>query len=354
MKNINKMIAFGDSITAGWNGLEFVNSWVTTVNEVLNKKIDNRAFNGSTLSFRNSAHNFNQQVNDTSVLDYDLATIMFGTNDFIYYGSTLDEMKTSLKKGIENIINKNPGIVLIGILPIQSWETAADLDSKNSAGFSQNDMMDLESEIFIKYHIPVLDWRKNPVVTNENHQDFLGDGDVHPNANTYVLLGREIANFVKIKGDLPIIQYSDDVGRKAYAYTNWNAINNKPEIISKEDLQSYAMKSDLPKSISLTKGTIALISGLPTINYAYNDKLVTISFIGQMANTVTNMQGDMKVGVLTSDIPKPPFDVTASLVDISNLANIGHLKVQSDGILIINMTNAWNGDWISGTVSYAV
>lgn len=336
MKNINKMIAFGDSITAGWNGLEFVNSWVTTVNEVLNKKMDNHAFNGSTLSFRNSAHNFNQQVNDTSVLDYDLATIMFGTNDFIYYGSTLDEMKTSLKKGIENIINKNPGIVLIGILPIQSWETAADLDSKNSAGFSQNDMMDLESEIFIKYHIPVLDWRKNPVVTNENHQDFLGDGDVHPNANTYVLLGREIAKFVKIKGDLPIIQYSDDVGRKAYAYTNWNAINGKPE------------------PTSLQHGAISITEELPTINYAYNDKLVTLTLIGTVAKTAQNMQSDTQVGTLPDEIPRPPFDVTATLIDISSQSNMGHLKVQPDGVLIINMVNAWNGDWISGTVSYAV
>lgn len=143
----------------------------------------------------------------------------------------------------------------------------------------------------------------------------------------------------------PIVQYADAQGNRAYAYTHWEAIADKPNI---------ALKSELPTKVQLKTGTITVTSGLPTIQYAYNDKLVTLTFFGSIATTVPSMQGDTQVGTLVTDIPKPPFDVTASLVDISNKYNTGHLKVQPDGKLVINMTDVWNGDWISGTVSYAI
>ncbi|SCC13786.1 GH25 family lysozyme [Weissella bombi] len=157
-----------------------------------------------------------------------------------------------------------------------------------------------------------------------------------------------------VQTKIPIVQYSDNDGNRAYAYTHWDAVNGKPAILSKEDLQPYALKNDLPPKIALTKGTINLKYGLPALNYAYNDKLVTVTFIGSVEKTIQNMQGDTQIGSLSNDVPKPPFDVTASLIDISNLSNMGHLKIQPNGGLVVNMTNAWNGDWISGTVSYAI
>lgn len=51
---------------------------------------------------------------------------------------------------------------------------------------------------------------------------------------------------------IKIVQYSDDAGEKAYAYTHWNAIESKPNIALKEDipdLSNYVQKSDL---LSLT------------------------------------------------------------------------------------------------------
>lgn len=152
----------------------------------------------------------------------------------------------------------------------------------------------------------------------------------------------------------PIVQYADDKGNRAYAYTHWKAIADKPDIVTSDILQDYAKKSELPTKVQLKTGTITVTSGLPTIQYAYNDKLVTLTFFGSIAKTVPSMQGDTQVGTLATDIPKPPFSVTASLVDISSKSNMGHLKVQTDGQLVINMTDVWNGDWISGTVSYAI
>ena len=143
----------------------------------------------------------------------------------------------------------------------------------------------------------------------------------------------------------PIVQYSDETGRRAYAYTHWEAIADKPDI---------ALKSDLPTKVQLKTGTINITNGLPAIQYAYNDKLVTLSFVGSMDKSIANMTDDIQVGTLPNDIIRPLFDVSVALVDITSMSNMGHLKIQPDGKLIVNMASAWNGDWISGTVSYAI
>lgn len=152
----------------------------------------------------------------------------------------------------------------------------------------------------------------------------------------------------------PIVQYSDAKGNRAYAYTHWDAINSKPDVVVKDDLSSYALKTDIPAKVSLKTGTIAVTKGLPTLNYAYNDKLITLTFIGSVDQSIANMTGEIQVGTLPNDIIKPLFDVSVALVDITSMSNMGHLKIQPDGKLIVNMASAWNGDYISGTVSYAI
>lgn len=153
---------------------------------------------------------------------------------------------------------------------------------------------------------------------------------------------------------IKMVQYADPDGNRAYAYTHWDAINSKPEVVVKDDLSSYALKTDIPAKVSLKTGTIAVTKGLPTLNYAYNDKLVTLSFIGSIDKSIANMAGETQVGTLPNDIIRPLFDVSVALVDISSMSNMGHLKIQPDGKLIVNMASAWNGDWMSGTVSYAI
>lgn len=153
---------------------------------------------------------------------------------------------------------------------------------------------------------------------------------------------------------IKMVQYADPDGNRAYAYTHWDAINSKPEVVVKDDLSSYALKTDIPAKVSLKTGTIAVTKGLPTLNYAYNDKLVTLSFIGSVDKSIANMAGETQVGTLPNDIIMPLFDVSVALVDITSMSNMGHLKIQPDGKLIVHMASAWNGDYISGTVSYAI
>ena len=238
---LNNIIALGDSITQGWTGSSTAPSWTAQVAQVMNVPVDNVAVGGSTLTPSNTAHNFLQQITEVDFKKYSVAVVFFGINDFNYYKPALQNLKDTLATGIKQIKDANPFIEIYGILPIQSWDFVMSLSDKNSAGWSQNDMLDAESEVYKQNQVKFLDWRDNPVVTADNRTELLGDKVTHPTASTYVLLGNRIAKFIegethlvdpdKINnGKTKIVQYSDASGNKAYAYTHWQAINGKPDL----------------------------------------------------------------------------------------------------------------------------
>ena len=238
---LNNIIALGDSITQGWTGTSTVPSWKNQVAQVLNVPVDSTAVGGSTLTSGNAAHNFLQQITEVDFAEYSVAVVFFGINDFNYYKPALQDLKDTLATGIKQIKDANPFIEIYGILPIQSWEFFMSLSDPNSAGWSQNDMLDAEAEVYQQNQVKFLDWRDDPIVTADNRTELFGDGVTHPTASTYVLMGNRIAKFIGDETDLvdpttinngktKIIQYSDASGKKAYAYTHWQAIKGKPDL----------------------------------------------------------------------------------------------------------------------------
>ncbi|MGL5301497.1 MAG: SGNH/GDSL hydrolase family protein [Weissella confusa] len=193
---IRRIVALGDSITQGWDGNRTVESWWYETARRLNISIDSVAVGGSTMSGSNYGHNFVQQANQVNFANYDAAIIMFGTNDFAYYSSSLQSVKDSLSNGLNIIRRKNRNIQIFGLLPIENFRITNGQGENNSAGYSQNQLMDGERQIYQAFGIPVLDWRGNPVVKRENRYSTLGDKIVHPTAATYVQMGDRIASFV--------------------------------------------------------------------------------------------------------------------------------------------------------------
>lgn len=256
---INNIIALGDSVTQGWTGVSTVPSWTAQVSQVLGVPVDNVAVGGSTLTGGNGAHNFLQQITEVDFTAYDIVTIFFGINDFNYYKPTLTDLKDTLAKGLKQIKQANPNIEVYGILPIQSWEFFLTLNDPNSAGWTQNEMLDAEAEVYNQQQVNgVLDWREDPVVTDENRLEYLGDGVTHPNETTYVLMGDRIATFIEDHTNLinpvippdptvktPIVQYSDGNGHKAYAYTHWQGVTGKPELALKADVANMYTKKQV-------------------------------------------------------------------------------------------------------------
>ncbi len=194
---IKRVVAFGDSITQGWNGSRAVTPWTTEVAKELKIVVDNVAVGGSTMSGSNTVHNFVRQVQSTNISSYDAATVAFGTNDFAYYNSSLSSVQSALRNGIDDIKRKNPHIKIFGILPIQTWKDSRDMDTRNGAGYSQNQLADAERAVYRSYGITILDWRGSPIVTAGNHTAALGDGIVHPTANTYIKMGARIAQLIR-------------------------------------------------------------------------------------------------------------------------------------------------------------
>lgn len=50
----------------------------------------------------------------------------------------------------------------------------------------------------------------------------------------------------------PIVQYSDDKGNKAYAYTHWDAVKSKPNVALKKDIPDLAEYIKREDPITLT------------------------------------------------------------------------------------------------------
>lgn len=156
-----------------------------------------------------------------------------------------------------------------------------------------------------------------------------------------------------------IVQYADPDGNRAYAYTHWDAVEGKPAVALKSDipklpdLSGYAKKSDIPSSVSLKKGTITTTAdGIPNIAYAYNDKMVALSFRGQLETTATDASGDLQIGTLPSDVPVPWATIPGAIINVSSGATTGVLRVYANRNVYLNMSGAWTKGYYEGSVSY--
>ncbi|MFL4498444.1 SGNH/GDSL hydrolase family protein [Weissella sp. MSCH1] len=231
----NKIIALGDSITQGWSGVSSVPSWTEQVQKRLGGSVRNIAVGGSTMSGLNGEHNFVQQAKSVDFSTYDAVTIFFGANDFNYYNASLDQVRQAMESGLNYIKSKNANITIFGILPIQSFMKTMNLNDLYN-GYSQNDLMNVEADVYNRFGAKVIDWRGSPVVTPNNRYDYLGDHVLHPTAETYVKLGDKIADFIaahqptvadKVKPKPPVSQViKSDVdqwlGKVRVSITNGN------------------------------------------------------------------------------------------------------------------------------------
>lgn len=131
---------------------------------------------------------------------------------------------------------------------------------------------------------------------------------------------------------IKIVQYSDPDGNPAYAYTHWNAIAGKPNFL-------------------LEQGTIETIEGFPNINYMFNDRSMTLS-LDDMVVSATNINGE--VGVLPSGINYPALDIVTILYSTSDMASIGTLIIQTDGVIRANIVSGLNNGIVFGTINYSI
>lgn len=201
---MTKLIAFGDSIFEGWDGVKKVgdNQRIPElVGKELGWSVENWAIGGT--KYDQSYTGFPGILDQHPITGYDYAMWMYGVNNFGWPDS-LDTIKQCLQAGITKAKGQNPTAKLLVILPTQDFRWGGKtLYDINSQFWSQNQLDDLIQEVAQQNGVAFLDWRDDPVITPENCAETLGDGakGVHPTVETMAKLASRIADKLKTMGD---------------------------------------------------------------------------------------------------------------------------------------------------------
>ncbi len=200
---MTKLIAFGDSIFEGWDGVKKVgdNQRIPElVGKELGWSVENWAIGGT--KYDQSYTGFPGILDQHPITGYDYAMWMYGVNNFGWPDS-LDTIKQCLQSGIDKAKSQNPTAKLLVILPTQDFRWGGTtLYDINSQFWSQNQLDDLIQEVAQQNGVAFLDWRDDPVITPENCAETLGDGanGVHPTVATMAKLASRIADKLKTMG----------------------------------------------------------------------------------------------------------------------------------------------------------
>lgn len=200
---MTKLIAFGDSIFEGWDGVKKVgdNQRIPElVGKELGWEVENWAVGGT--KYDDSYTGFPGILDQHSIAGYDYAMWMYGVNNFGWPGS-LDSIKQCLQAGIDKAKSQSPTTKLLVVLPTQDFRWGGTtLYDINSQFWSQNQLDDLIQEVAQQNGVAFLDWRDDPVITPENCAETLGDGakGVHPTVATMAKLASRIADKLKTMG----------------------------------------------------------------------------------------------------------------------------------------------------------
>ena len=197
---MTKLIAFGDSIFEGWDGVKKVGDNQRIPEQVgkeLGWEVENWAVGGT--KYDTSYTGFPGILDQHPIKGYDYAMWMYGVNNFGWPGS-LDSIKQCLQAGIDKAKTQSPTTKLLVVLPTQDFRWGGTtLYDINSQFWSQNQLDDLIREVAQQNGVAFLDWRDDPVITPENAAETLGDGakGVHPTVATMAKLASRIADKLK-------------------------------------------------------------------------------------------------------------------------------------------------------------
>lgn len=200
---MTKLIAFGDSIFEGWDGVKKVGDNQRIPEQVgkeLGWSVENWAIGGT--KYDDSYTGFPGILDQHPIAGYDYAMWMYGVNNFGWPGS-LDSIKQCLQAGIDKAKAQSPTTNLLVVLPTQDFRWGGKtLYDINSQFWSQNQLDDMIKEVAQQNGLAFLDWRDNPVITPENCAETLGDGakGVHPTVATMAKLASRIADKLQTMG----------------------------------------------------------------------------------------------------------------------------------------------------------
>lgn len=197
---MTKLIAFGDSIFAGWNGKSQDSNdqrIPELIGQALGWEVTNTAISGAQFDDRDSG--FPNMARTHSVAGYDYAIVNFGVNNWCFPSGGVDYAARKASEGIDALKAENPNIKILLELPTEDFRNGSTtLFDLNSQGWTQNQLDDELISVAKEEGIDYYDWRPNPIITYANANEKLGDGNtgVHPTpATSKEIADRLVAKF---------------------------------------------------------------------------------------------------------------------------------------------------------------
>lgn len=193
---MTKLIAFGDSIFAGWDGKENVSA-NQRIPELIGQQLDWQVTNvaiGGT-KYDDSSNGFTAMVNKTDVTVFDYALVSYGVNNFSW-PDPLAVVKQNALNGFKALKKKNPQLKILLELPTEDFrQGSTTLFDFNQDFWNQDQLDDALIEIAKQEQIDYYDWRPNPLITYQNANQTLGDGNtgVHPTKATMKAIAQRLA-----------------------------------------------------------------------------------------------------------------------------------------------------------------
>lgn len=193
---MTKLVAFGDSIFAGWDGKENVSAnqrIPELIGQQLGWQVTNVAIGGT--KYDNSSNGFTAMVNKTDVTGFDYALVSYGVNNFSW-PDPLVVVKQNALNGFKALKKKNPQLKILLELPTEDFRQGSKtLYDVNDAFWNQNQLDDMLIDVADQEGLDYYDWRPNPIITYENANQTLGDGNtgVHPTKATMKAIAQRLA-----------------------------------------------------------------------------------------------------------------------------------------------------------------
>lgn len=210
---MTRLIAFGDSIFAGWDGKEEVPAdqrIPELIGQQLGWQVTNVAIGGT--KYDSSSNGFTAMVNKTDLTGFDYALVSYGVNNFSW-PDPLDTVKQNALNGFNALNRKNPHLRILIELPTEDFRQGSKtLYDVNNCFWNQDQLDDMLIDVANQEGIDYYDWRPDPLITYDNANQTLGDGNtgVHPTPATMRAIAQRLADKLQqmangaSKPDVPI------------------------------------------------------------------------------------------------------------------------------------------------------
>lgn len=200
---MTKLIVLGDSIMWGMTGFGSnhprANPTIPqAIGSQLGWEVDNQAISGTKYADNRDGQDFIPQVNKFDFKNYDAVLLGYGINDFDDQPyATIPQVQDAMAKGIAKIRSDNSAIKIFAELPTPSFVYGSNDGAVNGAGISQRAMYDAIEQQAQNSGCPVYDWRNDPLITYDNRNQTLGDGQIHPVQAVQTQMANRLATWIK-------------------------------------------------------------------------------------------------------------------------------------------------------------